>query len=178
MATPAAASLPLITLSPATVSMVTVGAVASTLYSRPADALLPFTLVTLTCTLASPSFRPARSEEGTVAVQLPSASTLAVYVLPPKVTVTVWFSSTFEVLPDSTRSAPFSAALITSSVAMASMLIATAARSTVTSWLIETGLPAALWPATVTVTVPAARAPTSAAGIAALQVPSASTEAA
>ncbi len=178
MATPAAASLPLITLSPATVSMVTVGAVASTLYSRPADALLPFTLVTLTCTLASPSFRPARSEEGTVAVQLPSASTLTVYVLPPKVMVTVWFSSTLEVLPESTRSAPFSAALITSSVAMASMLIATAARSTVTSWLIETGLPAALWPATVTVTVPAARSPTSAAGIAALQVPSASTEAA
>jgi hypothetical protein len=55
------------------------------------------------------------------------------------------------------------------------MLMATVARSTVTSWLMETGLPALLWPATVTVTVPAARAPTSAAGIAALQVPSAST---
>ena len=58
------------------------------------------------------------------------------------------------------------------------MLMATAARSTFTSWLMETGLPAVLWPATLTVTVPAASAPTSAAGIAALQVPSASTEAA
>ena len=64
--------------SPAIVLMVTDGAVASTLYSRPADALLPFTLVTLTCTLASPSFRPARSPAGTVAVHLPSASTVAV----------------------------------------------------------------------------------------------------
>ena len=95
--------------------------------------------------------------------------------MPPKVMVTVWFASTFEVVPESTRSAPFSAALITSSVAMASMLMATLARSTVTSWLMETGLPALLWPDTVTVTVPAASAPTSAAGIAALQVPSAST---
>ena len=92
--------------------------------------------------------------------------------------VTVWFSSTFEVAPESTRSAPFSAALITSSEAIASMLMATVARSTVTSWLMETGLPALLWPATVTVTVPAAKAATSAAGIAALQEPSASTEAA
>ena len=61
-----------------TISMETVGAVASTPYSRPAEALLPFTLVTLTCTLASPSFRPARSADGTVAVQLPLASTFAV----------------------------------------------------------------------------------------------------
>ena len=81
-------------------------------------------------------------------------------------------------VPESTRSSPFSAALITSSEAMASMLMATFARSTVTSWLIVTGLPALLWPSTVTVTVPAARALTSAEGIAALQVPSASTVAA
>ena len=53
--------------------------------------------------------------------------------MPPKVMVTVWFASTFEVVPESTRSAPFSAALITSSEAMASMLMATVARSTVTS---------------------------------------------
>ncbi len=39
----------------------------------------------------------------------------------------------------------------------------------------DTGLPALLCPSTVTVTVPAASAPTSAAGIAAFQVPSAST---
>ena len=64
--------------SVAIVLMVTDGAVASTLYSRPADALLPFTLVTLTCTLASPSIRPVRSADGTVAVHLPSASTVAV----------------------------------------------------------------------------------------------------
>ena len=64
--------------SVARVLMVTDGAVASTLYSRPAEALLPLTLVTLTCTLASPSFRPARSAAGTVAVHLPSASTVAV----------------------------------------------------------------------------------------------------
>ena len=81
-------------------------------------------------------------------------------------------------VPESTRSSPFSAALITSSVASALMLMATFARSTVTSWLIVTGLPALLCPSTVTVTVPAARAPTSAEGIAALQVPSASTVAA
>ncbi|MNN72144.1 hypothetical protein D3C81_1881520 [compost metagenome] len=66
------------TLSPATVSIVTVGAVLSTLYSRPAEALLPLTLVTLTCTLASPSFRPFRSADGTVTVHFPSASTCAV----------------------------------------------------------------------------------------------------
>ncbi|SAG97472.1 Uncharacterised protein [Enterobacter cloacae] len=60
-----------------TISMDTVGAVASTLYSRPAEALLPFTLVTLTCTLASPSFRLPKSADGTVAVQLPLASTVA-----------------------------------------------------------------------------------------------------
>ena len=64
--------------SVARVLMVTDGAVASTLYSRPADALLPLTLVTLTCTLASPSFRPARSAAGTVAVHLPSVPTVAV----------------------------------------------------------------------------------------------------
>ncbi|SAA06840.1 Uncharacterised protein [Enterobacter roggenkampii] len=127
-----------------TISIDTVGAVASTLYSRPADALLPFTLVTLTCTLASPSFRLPKSADGTVAVQLPSASTVAVYDLPPKVMVTVWFSSTLVVEPDSTRSVPFSSALITSSEAIGLMLMATVARSTFTSWLMETGLPAAL----------------------------------
>ena len=61
-----------------TISMETVGAVASTLYSRPAEALLPFTFVTLACTLASPSFSPARSEDGTVVDHLPSAPTVAV----------------------------------------------------------------------------------------------------
>ncbi len=161
-----------------TISIDTVGAVASTLYSRPAEALLPFTLVTLTCTLASPSFRLPKSSDGTVAVQLPLASTVAVYDLPPKVMVTVWFSSTLVVEPDSTRSAPFSAALITSSEAIGLMLMATAARSTFTSWLMETGLPAALWPSTVTAIVPAFSALTSAAGMAAVQVPSASTVAA
>ena len=58
------------------------------------------------------------------------------------------------------------------------MLIATVARSTFTSWLMETGLPAALFPSTFTVTVPAPSALTSAAGMAAVQVPSASTVAA
>ncbi|MNN70952.1 hypothetical protein D3C81_1868460 [compost metagenome] len=95
--------------------------------------------------------------------------------MPPKVRVTVWFASTFAVVPESNRSVPFSAALITSLLAIASMLIATSARSTFTSWLIETGFPALLWPATVMVTLPAASAPTSAAGTAALQVPSART---
>ena len=58
--------------------MVTDGAVASTLYSRPAEALLPLTFVTLTCTLASPSLRCARSADGTVYVQLPLSSTVVV----------------------------------------------------------------------------------------------------
>ena len=56
--------------------------------------------------------------------------------------------------------------------------MATAAKSTFTSWLMVTGVPAVLWPSTVTVTVPAPSALTSAAGIAAAQVPSASTVAA
>ena len=159
-------------------SIETAGAVASTLYSRPADALLPFTLVTLTCTLASPSFRLPKSADGTVVVQLPLASTVAVYDLPPKVMVTVWLASTLVVEPDRTRSAPFSVALITSSVAIGLMLMATAAKSTFTSWLMVTGVPAVLWPSTVTVTVPAPSALTSAAGISAAQVPSASTVAA
>ena len=82
------------------------------------------------------------------------------------------------VAPDSTRSAPFSAALITSSVAIGLMLMATVARSTVTSWLMVIGLPAALSPVTLILTVPSGHALTSADGTAALQVPSASTVAA
>ena len=83
----------------AIVLMVTDGAVASTLYLRPADALLPFTLVTLTCTLASPSSDQPDGADGTVAVHLPSGVHRGGVALPPKVMVTVWFSSTFEVVP-------------------------------------------------------------------------------
>ncbi|CZX07090.1 Uncharacterised protein [Enterobacter hormaechei] len=92
--------------------------------------------------------------------------------------VTVCPASTLVVTPDSTRSAPFSAALITSSVASALMLMATVARSTVTSWLMVIGLPAALSPVTLIFTVPSGHALTSVEGIAARQVPSASTVAA
>ncbi|GAB7412314.1 hypothetical protein OUHCRE5_03320 [Enterobacter asburiae] len=60
------------------VLMVTVGAVVSTLNSCAEDAALPFTLVTVTCTLASPSFRPLKSAAGTVQVQSPLASTVVV----------------------------------------------------------------------------------------------------
>ena len=84
---PASAALSILSLL--MVLMLTVGAVVSTLNSCADDAALPFALVTLTCTLASPSFRPLRSAAGTVYVQSPLASTVVVQVLPAKVMVTV-----------------------------------------------------------------------------------------
>ena len=64
--------------SPATVLMVSVGALASMLYAWVAEALLPLALLTLACTFAAPSGRVARSAAGTVTLQLPLAATLAV----------------------------------------------------------------------------------------------------
>ena len=55
------------------------------------------------------------------------------------------------------------------------MEIATAARSTVTGWVIVVVVPAVLVPLTVIFTVPAGQLPTSAAGTPRLHVPSANT---
>ncbi len=102
-----AASAAFSMLSPLMVLMVTAGAAVSTLNACEEEAALPFMLVTLTCTLASPSFRPLSSAAGTVQVQSPWASTIVVRVLPAKIMVTVWPASTFEEEPDSTRSSAF-----------------------------------------------------------------------
>ena len=64
--------------SPAMVLMITVGALASTLYAWVVVALLPLTLLTLACALASPSRRAAISAAGTVVLHKPFAATLAV----------------------------------------------------------------------------------------------------
>ena len=73
---PASAALRISSL--AMVLMVSVGALASTLYAWVAEALLPLALLTLACTFAAPSGRVARSAAGTVTLQLPLAATLAV----------------------------------------------------------------------------------------------------
>ncbi|SAA06805.1 Uncharacterised protein [Enterobacter roggenkampii] len=170
-----AASAAFSMLSPLMVLMVTVGAVVSTLNACAEDAALPFTLVTLTCTLASPSFRPLRSAAGTVQVQSPLASTVVVYVFPAKIMVTVWPASTLDDVPDSTRSWPFSAALRTLSSVTLLMVMATGARSTSTTVPIATGLPEASCALALISSEPSAHWDTSAAGTAACQEPSAST---
>lgn len=71
-------------LSPLMVLMVTAGAAVATLNACEEEAALPFTLVTLTCTLASPSFRPLRSAAGTVQVQSPLESTVVVGFYPQR----------------------------------------------------------------------------------------------
>ncbi|CZW32230.1 Uncharacterised protein [Enterobacter hormaechei] len=164
-------------LSPLMVLMVTAGAAVATLNACEEEAALPFTLVTLTCTLASPSFRPLRSAAGTVQVQSPLESTVVVQVLPAKIMVTVWPASTFEEEPDSTRSWPFSAAFSTLSSVTLLMLIATGARSTSTTVPMFTGLPEVSCALALMVSDPSAHRETSAAGTAACHVPSASTDA-
>ena len=72
------ASVALRISSLAMVLMVSVGALASTLYAWVAEALLPLALLTLACTFAAPSGRVARSAAGTFTLQLPLAATLAV----------------------------------------------------------------------------------------------------
>ena len=72
------ASVALRISSLAMVLMVSVGALASTLYAWIAEALLPLALLTLACTFAAPSGRVAKSPAGTFTLQLPLAATLAV----------------------------------------------------------------------------------------------------
>ncbi|CAM7524137.1 hypothetical protein CISEMA079M_15365 [Citrobacter sedlakii] len=132
-------------------------------------------LLTLASTRALPSVRVASSAAGTTSVHAPLLSTLAVYVLPPKVTVTFWPASTFVVAPESVRSAPCSAALITSSAVTLLMVTTGAAVLTFTSWVAVPLLPAALVTVTDTVVVPSFRAVISAAGTPTLQLPDAST---
>ena len=79
------------------------------------------------------------------------------------------------VVPERVKSAPFSVALITSSVAMVLMVIAAGVRSTITGCVMLTGFSALLSPDTVTVTVPAGQALTCAAVTPTLQLPSACT---
>ena len=84
-------------------------------------------------------------------------------------------ASTPEVVPESCKSEPFSAELITLSVERVLMVIATAARSTVTGWLMLVVVPAVLVPETAILTVPAGQFVTSVSGTPTLQMPSAST---
>ena len=97
------------------------------------------------------------------------------YDLPLNSTVTFWPASTFVVVPESVRSAPCSAALITSSAVTLLMVMAGAAVFTVTSWVAEPLLPAALVTVTLMVAMPSFRAVISAAGTPTLQLPDAST---
>ncbi|CAM7524352.1 hypothetical protein CISEMA079M_15375 [Citrobacter sedlakii] len=140
-----------------------------------ADALLPAALLTLASTRALPSVRVARSAAGTTSVQLPVLLTVTMYDLPLNSTVTFWPASTFVVVPESVRSAPCSAALITSSAVTLLMVTTGAAVFTVTSWVAEPLLPAALVTVTDTVVVPSFSAVISAAGTPTLQLPAAST---
>ncbi len=112
----------------------------STLYSRPADALLPLTLRSRsTCTLASPSFRLLRSAAGTrwsvavgvyhVAVRFPARWSRSVH------------ASTLAEVPPRARVFAFSAAFSTLSLVTLLMLMATGLRSTSTTVLNRDRLP-------------------------------------
>ena len=92
--------------------------------------------------------------------------------------VTACPASTPDVLPESVNAAPFSAALITSSLVMLFMLTATVLRSTVSGWVMLVCVPALFAPLTVMFSVPAGQLLTSAAGTPTLQLPFASTVAA
>ena len=89
--------------------------------------------------------------------------------------MTVCPASTLVVVPESVKLAPFSAALITSSVAIVLMVIAAGVRSTVTGCVMLTGFSALLSPETAILTVPAGQALTCAAVMPTLQLPSACT---
>ncbi|CZV80964.1 Uncharacterised protein [Enterobacter cloacae] len=119
------------------------GGKVSTVTTRDASALLPLTFVTLTLTCARPSISVSMALAGTVRLQEPSCCTCAVKVWSANFTTTVCPASTPCVWPDSTRSAPFSAAFSMSSLLTVSMVTATAFRSSSMGCSAETVFPQA-----------------------------------
>ena len=117
----------LITSSPATVSTRSPGRLASIVISRSAEPLLPTPLVTLADTVNSPLPSAVSSACVTLTDQVRSLWTVAVYVLPPSVTVTVLPASALTTEPLMLWPAASSAALMTSSPA--TVLIMTPGRT-------------------------------------------------
>lgn len=114
------------------------------------------------------------AEAGTVTLQLPELSVVALYAVPFNITVTVVPVARPLEPPLMVRSRVFSALLIMSSPETILMVSVGPLRSTVTLWVVLSLLPARSLRLAVIVWLPVASAVTSAAGMPTLQLPEAS----
>ena len=144
-------SMILTTSSPATVSTRRPGRFASMVISRVPLPVLPTLFVTEAEMVSSPLPNACSAEAGTLILQLKFACTVAVYVVPPSVTVTVSPAAAPVTCPLMLWPAPASAALIISSLATTLMVTPGSAVLTCTLWLAEPLLPSESVAAAVTV---------------------------
>ena len=134
--------------------------------------VLPVVLVTEALMVSSPLPNACKSAAGTLTLQLKSGCTVAVYWLPPSVTVTVFPACAVPVTwPLIVWLTPLSAALIMSSPATVLMITPGRSDSTFTVWVVAPLLPALSVALALIWYTASPNAPTAEAGTVTLQLP-------